>query len=40
MRFVKIRIALPDASAPYTNYTGSVTKPPLEAPFQARAWEE
>ena len=23
-----------------TNYTGSITKPPLEAPFQAHAWKK
>jgi AhpD family alkylhydroperoxidase len=26
------------AASTITNYTGSVTKPPLEAPFQAYAW--
>jgi alkylhydroperoxidase family enzyme len=26
------------AASTITNYTGSITKPPLEAPFQARAW--
>jgi AhpD family alkylhydroperoxidase len=26
------------AASTITNYTGSVTKPPLEAPFQAHAW--
>jgi AhpD family alkylhydroperoxidase len=28
------------AASTITNYTGSVTKPPLEAPFQAHAWED
>lgn len=28
------------AASTITNYTGSITKPPLEAPFQAHAWEE
>jgi AhpD family alkylhydroperoxidase len=27
------------AASTITNYTGSVTKPPLEAPFQAHAWQ-
>ena len=27
------------AASTITNYTGSITKPPLEAPFQAHAWE-
>ena len=26
------------AASTVTNYTGSITKPPLEAPFQAHAW--
>ena len=26
------------AASTITNYTGSITKPPLEAPFQAHAW--
>lgn len=26
------------AASVVTNYTGSITKPPLEAPFQAHAW--
>jgi alkylhydroperoxidase family enzyme len=26
------------AASTITNYTGSVTKPPLDAPFQAHAW--
>jgi alkylhydroperoxidase family enzyme len=28
------------AASTITNYTGSITKPPLESPFQAHAWEE
>jgi len=28
------------AASTITNYTGSITKPPLEAPFQAQAWKE
>ena len=28
------------AASTITNYSGSITKPPLEAPFQAHAWEE
>jgi alkylhydroperoxidase family enzyme len=28
------------AASTITNYTGSITKPPLEAPFLAHAWEE
>jgi alkylhydroperoxidase family enzyme len=28
------------AASTITNYTGSITKPPLEATFQAHAWEE
>jgi alkylhydroperoxidase family enzyme len=28
------------AASTITNYTGSITKPPLEAPFQAHAWED
>jgi alkylhydroperoxidase family enzyme len=28
------------AASTITNYTGSITKPPLEPPFQAHAWEE
>ena len=28
------------AASTITNYTGSITRPPLEAPFQAHAWEE
>jgi alkylhydroperoxidase family enzyme len=28
------------AASTITNYTGSITKPPLEAPFQAHAWKE
>jgi alkylhydroperoxidase family enzyme len=28
------------AASTITNYTGSIAKPPLEAPFQAHAWEE
>jgi alkylhydroperoxidase family enzyme len=28
------------AASTITNYTGSITKPPLEAPFQAHTWEE
>ena len=27
------------AASTITNYTGSITKPPLEAPFQAHAWQ-
>jgi alkylhydroperoxidase family enzyme len=27
------------AASTITNYTGSITKPPLEAPFQEHAWE-
>ncbi|MDH6230263.1 alkylhydroperoxidase family enzyme [Mesorhizobium soli] len=27
------------AASTITNYTGSITKPPLEAPFQAHAWK-
>ena len=27
------------AASTITNYTGSITKPPLDAPFQAHAWE-
>jgi len=27
------------AASTITNYTGSITKPPLEAPFQAQAWQ-
>jgi hypothetical protein len=26
------------AASTITNYTGSITKPPLETPFQAHAW--
>ena len=26
------------AASTITNYTGSITKPPLDAPFQAQAW--
>jgi hypothetical protein len=26
------------AASTITNYTGSITKPSLEAPFQAHAW--
>ena len=26
------------AASTITNYTGSITTPPLEAPFQAHAW--
>jgi hypothetical protein len=26
------------AASTITNYTGSITKPALEAPFQAHAW--
>ena len=26
------------AASTITNYTGNVTNPPLEAPFQAHAW--
>ena len=26
------------AASTITNYTGSITKPPLEPPFQAHAW--
>jgi alkylhydroperoxidase family enzyme len=26
------------AASTITNYTGNVTQPPLEAPFQAHAW--
>ena len=26
------------AASTITNYTGSITKPPLDAPFQAYAW--
>jgi alkylhydroperoxidase family enzyme len=26
------------AASTITNYTGSITKPPLEAPFQPHAW--
>jgi alkylhydroperoxidase family enzyme len=26
------------AASTITNYTGSITKPPLDAPFQAHAW--
>jgi alkylhydroperoxidase family enzyme len=28
------------AASTITNYTGSITKPPLEAPFQAHAWQD
>lgn len=28
------------AASTITNYTGSITKPPLEEPFQAHAWAE
>ena len=28
------------AASTITNYTGSITKPPLEAPFQAHVWEK
>ena len=28
------------AASTITNYTGSITKPPLDAPFQAHAWKE
>ena len=28
------------AASTITNYTGSITKPPLEAPFQAHIWTE
>jgi len=28
------------AASTITNYTGSITKPPLEAPFLAHAWED
>jgi alkylhydroperoxidase family enzyme len=28
------------AASTITNYTGSITKPPLEGPLQAHAWEE
>ena len=28
------------AASTITNYTGSIAKPPLEAPFQAHAWAE
>jgi alkylhydroperoxidase family enzyme len=28
------------AASTITNYAGSITKPPLEAPFQAHAWKE
>ena len=28
------------AASTITNYTGSITKPPLEAPFQAHIWKE
>ena len=27
------------AGSTITNYTGSITRPPLEAPFQAHAWD-
>ena len=27
------------AASTITNYTGSITKTPLEAPFQAHAWQ-
>jgi alkylhydroperoxidase family enzyme len=27
------------AASTITNYTGSITKPPLDAPFQAHAWQ-
>jgi AhpD family alkylhydroperoxidase len=27
------------AASTITNYTGNITKPPLDAPFQAHAWE-
>jgi alkylhydroperoxidase family enzyme len=27
------------AASTITNYTGSITKAPLEAPFQAHAWQ-
>jgi alkylhydroperoxidase family enzyme len=26
------------AASTITNYTGSITRPPLEAPFEAHAW--
>jgi alkylhydroperoxidase family enzyme len=28
------------AASTITNYTGSITKPPVEAPFQAQAWAD
>ena len=28
------------AASTISNYTGSITKPPLEAPFQAHIWKE
>jgi alkylhydroperoxidase family enzyme len=28
------------AASTITNYTGSITRPPLEAPFQAHAWKK
>jgi AhpD family alkylhydroperoxidase len=28
------------AASTITNYTGSITKPPLEAPFQTHAWQD
>ena len=28
------------AASTITNYTGNITKPPLEAPFQAHAWTD
>jgi hypothetical protein len=28
------------AASTITNYTGSITKPPLEAPLQAHAWAD
>jgi len=28
------------AASTITNYTGSITKPPLEAPFQEHAWQD
>jgi hypothetical protein len=27
------------AASTITNYTGSITKPPLEAPFEVHAWQ-
>jgi len=28
------------AASTITNYTGNITKPPLDSPFQAHAWKD